>query len=103
MVSALLLDLVGVPRETTAADYALTAESFREYDADYLENGPGTRAEREQFLARNTPRAEYMLDVLTHLDERHGGAEAYLLAAGVIREAIAALRRRLTTAPGQAS
>jgi protein-tyrosine phosphatase len=97
LISALLLELVGVARETVAADYAMTAERFHEAVADYLENGPGDRAERERSLTWGFPRAEYMLDVLSYLDTRYGGAERYLLTAGVSSAEIAALRQRLGT------
>jgi protein-tyrosine phosphatase len=95
LISALLLELVGVARETVAADYALTAERFHEAVADYLENGPGDRAERERNLTWGFPRAEFMLDALTYLDAHHGGAEHYLLSADVSPTDIASLRRRL--------
>ena len=94
-VSALLLDLAGVDRETIGADYALTAECLRPRDEEYLENGPGDRAERERLLTLYSPLAEVMIETLAHLDERHGGTERYLLAAGVTPDTIARLRERL--------
>jgi len=95
LISALLLDLVGVPRDVIGADYALTAECLKEVDEEYLEHGPGDRAERERNLALYSPRAEVMQDVLTHLDQRYGGTEAYLRHGGVTVEEIGRLRRRL--------
>ena len=95
LISALLLALVGVPGETIAADYALTAELLRPRDEEWLENGPGERAEREALLARYAPTAEVMLEVLDGLDRRYGGVERYLLAAGVSEADLARLRERL--------
>jgi protein-tyrosine phosphatase len=95
LISALLLGLVGVPAETIAADYALTAELLRPRDQEWLENGPGERAEREALLARYAPTAEVMLEVLDGLDRRYGGVERYLLAAGVSEADLARLRERL--------
>lgn len=95
IISALLLELVGVPRETIGADYALTAECLRPLEEEWLANGPGERADREKQIAKFTPRAEVMEDVLDHLDERYGGVEAYLLEAGVTPEEIRRLRARL--------
>jgi protein-tyrosine phosphatase len=94
-VSALLLDLAGVPRETIGADYALTAEYLRPRDEEWLANGPGERADREKVVAKYWPLAEVMIETLAHLDERCGGTERYLLHAGVTPDAIARLRERL--------
>ncbi|HEX2373788.1 MAG TPA: tyrosine-protein phosphatase [Actinomycetota bacterium] len=95
LISALLLDLVDVPAETIATDYALTAELLRPRDEEWLENGPGERAEREAMLARFAPSGEVMLEVLDKLAEGHGGAEGYLLEAGVTAADLDQLRDRL--------
>lgn len=100
MVAALLLDLAGVPRETIAEDYALSAEYLRPLDEEWLEHGPGEREERARLQARLVPRAEVMLEVLAHLDERYGGVEPYLLHAGVSPQDIERLRARLLPAEG---
>jgi protein-tyrosine phosphatase len=103
LISALLLALVDVPAATIAEDYALTAECLRERDEEWLASGPGERAEREALAARFAPTAEVMLGVLEGLTERHGGAEAYLLQAGVSRADLDRLRDRLLApAPGGA-
>lgn len=98
IISALLLDVAGVPRRIIGEDYALTAECLREHDREWLESGPGERAWREQEQARFSPLPEVMMEVLDHLDERYGGVEAYLLAAGVTPENLARLCRRLVAA-----
>ena len=95
LIAALLLDLVGVPRQTIGEDYALTAECLRPREEEWLDNGPGDRAERERILATYAPLAEVMTEVLDHLDERHGGVEGYLRAAGVSAEDVARIRARL--------
>jgi protein tyrosine/serine phosphatase len=95
IISALLLALVGVPKEVIAADYALTAECLRPLDEDWLENGPGEREERERDYVKFRARDEVMLEVLDHLDERYGGVEAYLLEAGVSAADIQRLQERL--------
>jgi protein-tyrosine phosphatase len=102
LISALLLGLVGVPAETIAADYALTAELLRPRDQEWLEHGPGERAEREALAARFAPTAEVMLEVLDGLDRRYGGIEGYLAAAGVSPADLDRLRDRLLAPPGQA-
>ncbi|HEU4399414.1 MAG TPA: tyrosine-protein phosphatase [Actinomycetota bacterium] len=100
LISALLLAVAGVPDQTVAADYALTAELLRPRDQEWLENGPGDRAEREALLARFAPTAEVMLEVLHQLSRRYGGVEAYLLHAGVAPDDVARLRARLLAPAG---
>jgi protein-tyrosine phosphatase len=95
LVSAMLLGVVGVPDETIADDYALTAELLRPREQEWMENGPGERAEREAMLARFAPTAEVMLEVLRKLTERYGGVEPYLLEAGLSRGDLERLRDRL--------
>jgi protein-tyrosine phosphatase len=95
LISALLLALVDVPAETIAADYALTAEALRPREQEWLENGPGERAEREAVLARFAPTAEVMLEVLDQLTRRYGGVEPYLTDAGVTPDQVRRLRDRL--------
>lgn len=95
MISAMLLELLGVDRETIAADYALTAQCLEPETSEWLRNGPGERSGREQFLAQHHPRAEVILEVIERLDDRYGGVETYLLEAGVTPAEISMLRDRL--------
>ncbi len=95
MVAALLLDLAGVSREIIGEDYALSEACLRPLNQEWLKNGPGEREERARELERFTPQAEVMLEVLSHLDERYGGVEPYLLQAGVSLEEIERIRARL--------
>ncbi len=95
IVSALLLDLVGVPRETIGADYALTAECLRPAEEAWLADGPGTRAEREALLIKYAPTAAVILAALAHLDAQYAGTEAYLRKHGVTEDQIRRIRARL--------
>ncbi len=97
LISAMLLSLAGVPDETIAADYTLTAE-FRIYaylgpdpeepGADPADYTP------EAYRARNCP-PEVMLDTLGYLNDKYGGVEAYVRSIGVTDDDIAALRAAL--------
>jgi protein-tyrosine phosphatase len=99
LVSALMLDLVAVDRETIAADYAVTQDYLRERDDEYVRNGPPhERAERERLVAKFSAKAEVMAATLAHVDDRHGGVERYLVQAGVSGDHLARLRRRLVPA-----
>ncbi len=99
LVCALLLELVGVDRETTGADYALSEECLRPLREESLPDEPGEQAEREKELSKYSPRAEVMTEVLERLDQEYGGAEPYLLRAGVTPQDIARLRERLLPQP----
>lgn len=99
LICALLLRLAGVPCETIAADYALSAERLQPRTQEWLRTGQGERAEREQELARSSPRAEVMLEVLDNIEERYDGVESYLLGTGVVPRDVTSLRKRLVGSP----
>ena len=101
LIAALLLGLAGVPAETIAADYAMTAELLRPREQAWLAGlPPEEQAEREAMIARYAPTAEVMVAVLARLTERFGGVEPYLLAAGVERDDLDRLRDRLVAPAG---
>jgi len=92
---ALLLDLVGVPAEVIAEDYALTAGYFSQ---------PRSRVDppdwrHEPLDLDNEP--ELMAQALAHLDRAHGGARALLKREGLWDAEIDRLVDRLTE-PGAA-
>jgi protein tyrosine/serine phosphatase len=95
LLCALLLDLVGVPRQIIAEDYALTGEYLRERTVAWVARVPDRREEREREAERSHPHPEIMLAVLAFVDERFGGSEAYLRLAGLDSLEIARLRERL--------
>jgi protein-tyrosine phosphatase len=104
MVVALILAAVGVPHETIAADYALSAACL----------GPAFVDEsRAWFTARGWTWEEYahlcgspaelMLDVLAGVDKRYGGVRNYLDSISVRSGDIEVLRERLTHDAGEAA
>ncbi|HET7037694.1 MAG TPA: tyrosine-protein phosphatase, partial [Thermomicrobiaceae bacterium] len=86
------------PRNVVAQDYALTERYRGAFIEQWLENGPGDRAAREATYAQQAAREEVLFDVLSHLDEMHGGATRYLLDAGLTVEDIARIQARILTA-----
>jgi protein-tyrosine phosphatase len=91
---ALLLALVGVSDEDIADDYALTMLNLDPLISEWLET-IADHDERERMRELASPRREAMLETLAYVEERYGGAEEYLLGAGVTPEQIARLRERL--------
>ena len=94
IVTALLLALADVPRETIAADYALS-DSYLQPLYEELMAGVEDPAERERRAQEYTSLPEAILAILDHLDARYGGVEAYVREAGVSDDQVDRIRRRL--------
>jgi protein-tyrosine phosphatase len=95
VISALLLDIAGVSRETIAEDYALTARYLLQRNLD----GHGA-AEQDGITTPQQYEAEYcppegMMKTLQHLDDGYGGVEEYMQAIGLSDEQIESLRGAL--------
>ncbi len=96
VISALLLLLLGVPRDVVVGDYSLTAL----YTGDRIPAAEQWFAERgidpEQAAHVLSSRRELIEEALAHLDAKHGGAERYVVEkAGITEAEIEALRERL--------
>ena len=95
LVAAAALRLAGVPEAAIAEDDALTLERrrpiFERLLAEKGEAGLG-------FWDRLNMTADQMLGTLAYVDERYGGMEHYLLAAGLSAEDMARVRARLRDA-----
>jgi protein-tyrosine phosphatase len=95
LIAALLLALAGVPDQAIVEDYALSAVYLKPiYDARLIAEPDPAKRERMARLIGAEPTT--MLDILGYLQTRHGGAERYLLAAGVAERDVERLRRRIT-------
>jgi protein-tyrosine phosphatase len=91
---ALLLELVGVPRETIVQDYAASDVYLKPLYDELMENEPDPEA--PAVLARQIAEAPTMMyKVLSYLDARYGGAKAYLRGGGMKAEKLEKLKRRL--------
>lgn len=97
LISALLLDLVRVPRELIAEDYALSSNLLRERSNEWIAESREQQAEREADVARWWSTPEVMREVLAFLDEGYGGTDAYLRRGGVGEDDLARIRERLTS------
>ncbi len=99
MVVALLLDLLGVDRETIVQDYALTDTYLEPMRPSLRENASKYGLDMVQYEHMISCQPEYIEAMLDHLHEEYGGAEAYLLQAGMTPEQLEAIRTNLTEQP----
>jgi protein tyrosine/serine phosphatase len=95
VVCALALAVAGVGHDDIVADYALTADVIEAVVARLASSSTYAEDMESRDVASHTPRAETMDRVLTLLDERWGGAVAWLEAHGFRPEEQRALRARL--------
>ncbi|CAM5335972.1 tyrosine-protein phosphatase [Kitasatospora aureofaciens] len=107
LLTALLLDLLGVPAERIVSDYARTADALPQIFANLAErhrtalNGHGsTRVTDSEGRRLTIPApllqapAEAMSAFLTHVRTRHGGAASFLPACGVPATTLTAFRTK---------
>lgn len=92
---ALLLALVGVPHETIAEDYALSDACLQPLYEEIFRIEPDPK-EREAFAAQIAEAPAIMLNVLSYVDERYGGADAYLRGGGMSDYKLEKLRWRMS-------
>ena len=98
VVIAVLLSVVGVSDETIAADYALSGDQIVPLTREWLDRVARSDEERATLLQGAMPHPQIMLNTLTHLRDRYGGAERYLLDAGVSAGELTVVRDRLVEA-----
>ena len=85
LLIALVLEVLGVPREITVADYALTGILRPDRVMAFADRFARSQVALDdvRILFETPPRA--MESALEHLDARYGGAAAYLMDAGGTR------------------
>jgi len=94
LVVALALALAGVADSVLADDYAASDDRVRPLLAEWVATAP-TPGERERRLRESRARRETMARTLELVETRYGGAESYLIGAGVEAAVLEAMRRRL--------
>ena len=90
-ITALILGLAGVPRETIVEDYALSARYVVKW---YLDENPNLSASDytwQYYQAEFCP-PEAMLKTLDHLDRHYGGIEEYVRSTGLTTGQIERIR-----------
>ena len=94
LIIAMVLDLAGVPAETIAEDYAVTA-AVRWRRRTGKDTSPGDTEEGrawEDYLQISSPPSA-MLKTLDLIEHRYGGVEAYVKDGGVTNEQIRRIRK----------
>ena len=93
-ITALVLGIAGVPADTIAEDYALSARFLvrRSYEEEPELETSGYTWDDYQ---RDSCPPDVMLKLLQHLDERYGGVEAYVRSAGLSTGQIASIREAM--------
>ena len=96
VTSALLLEIAGVPDETIAQDYGLTARFLWErFQVEPLEVEIRAQVESWRDYQREFCPPDGMLKVLGYLKTEYGGAEGYARSAGLTDRQIESLRKAL--------
>ena len=93
-IAALVLGIAGVPRETIAEDYTLSARFVVKW---YLDKNPELSASDyswQYYQAEFCP-SEAMLKTLDHLDRHYGGIEGYVRSTGLTTGQIERIRNAL--------
>jgi protein-tyrosine phosphatase len=98
VLSALLLDAIGVTPEAIASDYAMTAGAFPQVFERLRTMEPYWRSLSGTVAADHEAREETMIAFLSRLWELHGGAAAWLLAHGLVPELLEVFRRTMLVA-----
>ncbi|HWQ14365.1 MAG TPA: tyrosine-protein phosphatase [Roseiflexaceae bacterium] len=95
LVVALALGAAGVPHETIADDYALSAGLLAPLIVELRERVRLAGEDLERYDRMTISPREKMLGVLGYLDERYGGVPGYLEAIGLSAAQVERLRRLL--------
>jgi protein-tyrosine phosphatase len=95
VLSALLLDVLGVPHDVIAEDYALTSLALPQVFGRLVEIEPYRRSLADAVVADHEPHAATMSAFLEALHRRHGGGEAWLLAQGIAPSLVARYREMM--------
>ncbi len=100
LTAAMILSLLGVPRETVISDYALSNLASDDLFHDFMSSSAATIGRfgipPEQLRPLFAADPRWMRDALNHLDINYGGVEPYLLnQGGLSPDAIKVLRAEM--------
>ena len=96
LLAALLLESVGVARETILEDYALTHDRIDAVRSRLLAQSAERGIQPEDYARLLGATPDVLARALSHLDREYGGARTYLLRAGAEAGSLARIEERLT-------
>jgi protein-tyrosine phosphatase len=94
LVAAMMLSIAGVEPEAIGADFAETDLQMADRYEEWLAKAPPERLQSMRDELRCPP--EWMLSTLDYVNQKWGGVEGYLEAAGLPSSTIALLQSKLT-------
>jgi protein-tyrosine phosphatase len=94
LVAAMMLSIAGVEPEAIGADFAETDLQLADRYEEWLAKASPDRLQTMRDELRCPP--EWMLSTLAYVDQKWGGVEGYLEAAGLPSSTIARLQSKLT-------
>jgi hypothetical protein len=95
LVAAMMLSIAGAKPEAIGADFAETDLQLAGRYEEWLAKASPDRLQSMRDELRCPP--EWMLSTLDYVNQKWGGVEGYLEAAGLPSSTIARLRSRLTS------
>lgn len=95
LLAALVLEAIGVSRELVIEDFALTHERIGPIRIRLLADAVRRGVDPNDFTRLLGATPDLILPALEHLDQTFGGAEAYLVRAGIDAGTLTRLRTKL--------
>ena len=95
ITSAFVLRLAGVPVETVAEDYGITAKYLEPWFETALANAKENGRDPEKFKEMLKSEPEWMVDLLAHVDENYGGVAPYLKSLGISDDQLNTIRNQM--------
>lgn len=95
IAAALVLEVLGVAREDIVSDYAATGRHLRPHIHRYTRVKRQLSFSDEELATALDTQPEHMQRFLDWIEREHGGAERFLLANGLSKEALRSLRESL--------
>ena len=95
LIGAIVLELCGVSRDLIIHDFLLTNDRMETMIERHRASSEVEGKEAEIEAQTLFPTEETLINLFTEFEARHGGAESYLLAAGMDPAVIASLRSAL--------
>ena len=95
VLTALILDSIGIPWNAIARDYALSSKYLMENSEHFSEKWKSLGITKEEYAPRLSPKKETMMAFLHRYRSQFGGSRSYLKKVGVNRATLKSIQERL--------